>query len=138
MAGMVVDASVAIAWVHPAQATPELDFLLSQMGQGLVLAVPAIWPVETANALVVLERRKKLTVQERDAAFAVLGGLPAEIDHEMAGNAFGSLARLASKHVLSVYDAAYLELALRLKLPLACRDGALREAAKRCGVTLLV
>ena len=55
---LIVDASVAIAWVHPGQATPETDALLAEVNAGAILVVPALWPVETANALVVLERRK--------------------------------------------------------------------------------
>ena len=135
---LIVDASVAIAWVHPGQATPETDTLLAAVDAGAVLVVPALWPVETANALVVLERRKKLTVEERDAALAALRGLAFETDHEMSAVALTHLAQLAADHALSVYDAAYLELAVRLRIPLACKDGPLREAAKRRRVRLLL
>ena len=134
---LIVDASVAIAWVHPGQATPETDALLAEVNEGAILVVPALWPVETANALVVLERRKKLTAEERDDALAALRGLAIETDHEMSVLAFTKLAQLAADHALSVYDAAYLELAVRLKIPLACKDGPLREAAKRRRVPLL-
>jgi len=65
-----------------------------------------------------------------------LGGLPARIDHEAAVFAFGRLSDLATKHGLSVYDAAYLELAQRRKLALACKDEKLRQAARRSGVRL--
>lgn len=134
---LIVDASVAVAWVHPAQATPETDQLLARVTSGMHLVVPALWPLETANALVVLTRRKKLTEEERDAALAALMGLPVEVDGEMAVLAFTRLAPLAAELGLSVYDAAYLELALRLKVPLACKDGPLREAAKSRRVTVL-
>ena len=63
--------------------------------------------------------------------------LAVTLDHEMASLAFTRLSALAFQHGLSIYDAAYLELALRKKLPLACKDGPLRGAAKRCRVKLL-
>ena len=61
-----------------------------------------------------------------------LQNLSVELDHEMSSLAFTTLSALAGEHRLSIYDAAYLELALRKKLPLGCKDGPLREAAKRC------
>ncbi len=123
--------------MHPAQATPKSNALLQAIHDGAIIKVPALWPLETANALLVLVRRGKLTEEERRDALSALTGLCAEIDHETASLAFTKLSRLASEHRLSVYDATYLELALRTKLPLACKDGPLREAAKRCGVKLL-
>lgn len=132
----VVDASVAIGWVHPGQATAETAATLEAMAQGAGLEVPALWPVEVANALTVLVRRRKLTANERSTALRWLRGLPFKLDHEMALLALTELAELASAHRISVYDAAYLELAQRRKLPLACQDGSLRKAARRAGVEL--
>ena len=128
---LVVDASVATAWVHPAQATTQTDALLIQIGQGTKVVVPALWPLEMANVLLVLERRKKLTAEERTTALIALRALAFTLDHEMSVLAFTKLSQLGSELALSVYDAAYLELSLRLKLPLACKDGPLREAARR-------
>jgi predicted nucleic acid-binding protein len=128
---LIVDASVAIAWVHPGQATLETSALLGRVEQGTSLVVPAFWPVEVANALLVLERRGKLTAGERSIALEALLGLDDQIDHEMSSRALTRLSQLAAEMKLSAYDAAYLELALRLKLPLACRDGPLRVAAKK-------
>jgi predicted nucleic acid-binding protein len=133
----VVDASVAIAWVHPAQATSRSQALLQAVHDGAVVHAPALWPLETANALLVLTRRGKLTQKERESALSALRKLSVVLDHEMASIAFTGLSDLASRRALSIYDAAYLELASRKKLPLACRDGALREAAKRLRVKLL-
>jgi uncharacterized protein (TIGR03382 family) len=132
----VADASVAIGWVHPAQATVQTDAMLDALGEGATLDVPALWPLEVANALVVLQRRRKLTQYEREAGLAFLRGLPIRVDHEMAALAFSHLSELASAHQLSVYDAAYLELAQRRKLRLACKDGSLRKAARRAGISL--
>lgn len=128
---LVVDASIAIAWVHPSQATTQTNALLLQIGQGTQVVVPALWPLEVANALLALERRKKLTAEERVTALKALQALAFTLDYEMSVLAFTELSRLASTLTLSVYDAAYLELAGRLKLPLACKDGPLRDAARR-------
>lgn len=133
----VVDASVAVAWVHPAQATAETDAMLQAVADGAVIVVPALWPLEVANALLSLVRRNRLNAEERVKALAWLTALPVKIDHETAALGFTKLSALASEHTLSVYDAAYLELALRRKLPLGCKDGPLRAAAKQAGVRLL-
>jgi predicted nucleic acid-binding protein len=133
----VVDASIAIAWVHPAQATTQSEAVLDLAAGGAVVRAPALWPLETANALLVLTRRGKLTEEERISAQAALAQLSVLLDYEMAALAFGKLPDLATRYGLSVYDAAYLELALRRKLAIACRDGPLRAAAKRARVKLL-
>jgi predicted nucleic acid-binding protein len=132
----VADASVAIGWVHPAQATPHTAAMLDAIEAGATLEVPALWPLEVANALTVLQRRRKLTDGERDVGLGWLRGLPLRIDYEMALLAFSRLSELASAHQLSVYDAAYLELAQRRRRALGCKDGPLRDAARRAGVRL--
>jgi len=132
----IVDASVAVGWVHPAQATTETDAMLDAIAGGATLEVPALWPLEVANALLVLVRRRKLTEEERQTGLGWLRGLPLRIDQEMAVLAFSRLSELSTKHRLSVYDAAYLDVAQRRKLPLGCKDGPLQEAAKHAGVRL--
>ena len=132
----VADASVAVGWVHPGQATPQTAAMLDAIGEGATLEVPALWPLEVANALMVLVRRRKLNEGERQTGMGWLRGLPLRIDPEAASLAFSRLSELATAHQLSVYDAAYLELAQRRKLALACTDGPLRKAAKQAGVTL--
>ena len=132
----VADASVAVGWVHPSQATPEASAMLDAIADGTTLVVPALWPLEVANALTVLRRRAKLTEKERQAALGWMRGLRVQVDHEMALLAFSTLAELAANHGLSVYDAAYLEVAQRRSLPLGCKDGPLRKAAMAAGVEL--
>ncbi|HEV2718913.1 MAG TPA: type II toxin-antitoxin system VapC family toxin [Thermoanaerobaculia bacterium] len=132
----VVDASVAVGWIHPAQATTRTAAMLDAMAEGATLEVPALWPLEVANALVVLVRRRKLTEEEREIALGWLRVLPIRVDHEMSSLAFSRLSELAAAHRLSVYDAAYLELAQRRKLPLSSNNGPLRKAARNCGVQL--
>lgn len=132
----VADASVAVGWVHPAQATPQTAAMLDAIAEGAMLEVPALWPLEVANALTVLVRRRRLTADECQAGFGWLRGLRLRVDHEMASLAFSRLSELATAHQLSVYDATYLELAQRRRLVLGCKDGPLREAAKRSGIRL--
>jgi predicted nucleic acid-binding protein len=132
----VADASVAIAWVHPAQATTQTAAMLDAIADGATLEVPALWPLEVANALIVLVRRRKLGDDERQTALGWLSGLRVRMDHEAASLAWSRLSELASACQLSVYDAAYLELAQRRQLALGCKDGPLRKAAKRAGVDL--
>lgn len=132
----VADASVAIGWVHPAQATTQTASMLDAIADGATLEVPALWPLEVANALIVLVRRRKLTEDERQAGLGWLRGLRVRVDQEMSELAFSRLSELAAAHQLSVYDAAYLELALRRTLVLGCKDGPLRAAARHAGVNL--
>jgi predicted nucleic acid-binding protein len=132
----VADASVTIGWVHPGQATKQTAAMLDAIADGATLEVPALWPLEVANALLVLVRRRKLDEDERQAGLGWLRGLRVRVDHEMSELAFSRLSELAAAHQLSVYDAAYLELAARRRLLLGCEDGPLRAAAKRAGVSL--
>jgi predicted nucleic acid-binding protein len=132
----VADASVTIGWVHPGQATAKTAEMLDAIADGATLEVPAVWALEVANALLVLVRRRKLAEDERQAGLGWLRGLRVRIDHEAASLGFSRLSELASAHRLSVYDAAYLELAQRRSLPLGCQDGPLRKAATTVGVRL--
>lgn len=132
----VADASVAIAWVHAGQATPTTQALLAAIADGAIFEVPAIWPLEVANALLVLRRRGRLTERERTAAMEGLGRLPHVVDAEAIDLAFGPLCDLGAKYGISVYDAAYIELAKRRGLPLACKDGPLLAAARRARVPI--
>ena len=132
----VADASVAVGWMHPGQATRQTATMLDAIAEGATLEVPALWPLEVANALLVLVRRRKLTEEERQAGLGWLRGLRLRIDHEMASLAFSRLSELAAANQLSIYDAAYLELAQRRSLMLGCKDGPLGKAAKQAGVRL--
>lgn len=131
-----MDASVAIGWVHPGQANADASALLDAMAAGATIEVPALWSLEVANALTVLVRRRKLAADERSLALGWLRGLPLRVDHDGAALAFSVLSELAFRFDLSVYDATYLELAIRRRLPLACADGPLRSAASKTGVEL--
>ena len=133
----VVDSSVGFAWVHPSQATADTNALLDQVGAGATVVVPTLWFAEIANGLLVLQRRRKLTAGERKTALETLSKLNFTVDEASGNAAFGKASELAEGFNITVYDAIYLELALRRKLPLASRDGALWNAAKKAGLKVL-
>jgi predicted nucleic acid-binding protein len=136
-ASFIVDASVGFAWVYEEQSTPETDGLLNQVAAGATVVVPALWFLEMANVLLVAQRRHRLTALHRKAALGKLAAMQFTMDEEGMRHAFSITSELAEKHGLTIYDATYLELALRRSLPLASRDEALKTVARRCGVKTL-
>lgn len=136
-AAFVVDASIAFAWVLPSQASPQADALLKRIEVGDEAVVPPLWFLEVANGLLIAERRKTMTAGERRLALERLGALGIAVDEANARDAFGPTLALAEQYGLSVYDAAYLELAVRRSLPLGTRDRALQSAAERSGIPQL-
>ena len=136
--GFIADSSVGVAWAVASQANDATDKLLDEVATGTPVVVPTLWPFEVANSLLVLLRRKRILAPERDRALGALARLPLVVDDEGPRLALGRISELAAEHGLSVYDAAYLELALRRKLPLASRDEALCKAAQGCRVKLLL
>ncbi len=130
----VVDASVAFAWVYPSQASPKTDALLKLIESGTVAVVPPLWFLEVANGLLAAQRRKLITAVVRRQALEQLSALDLTVDETGARGAFDRTSVLADQYGLSVYDAVYLEIALRRRLPLGTRDRALLKAADRCGV----
>ncbi len=134
----VADSSVAIAWTVQSQGSAECDALLEEVSVGRDFVTTALWPFEAANTLLVLERRKRIESSYRKTALAALSALRPILDDEGIDRALGETTDLANRYGLTVYDAAYLEVAKRRKLPLATRAGALQDAARKCGLTLLI
>ena len=99
--------------------------------------VPGLWRLEVANVLQMNVNRRRHRTTFRDAALADLALLPIHLDGDTDRHAWDETLRLAERHELTVYDAAYLELALRRKIALATLDRQLRAAAAREGVQLL-
>lgn len=127
----VADNSVVIAWFSRTQATPYTDRFYKRLSNDEVV-VPSVWPYEFANALAVLERRKLLTAALADEVIRSAARLVTRIDSPPAPPV--TLLALARRHGLSAYDAAYLELAQRLRVPLAAKDSTLATAAKNLGL----
>jgi predicted nucleic acid-binding protein len=131
---IVVDVSIAAAWLFVDEATPVTDAILEQVVVGGAV-VPALVPVEAANVLVQAERRKRIAPALVDRMLDILAGLPIEVEPppRMPQRAVD----LARAHRLTVYDALYLEAAIRRGLPLATLDRDLRTAAHAAGVSVL-
>ena len=130
----VVDNSIAVAWYFPAQATPESDRAFKLLA-GQTAYAPPIWRQEFAHVLKKAIRTRRITEAEAFEIIAQHESLPFFINETAAPTS--ELLKLALRHELSAYDASYLELALRLQLPLATKDDALRAAAKQCGIALI-
>ena len=132
----VVDASVALAWCFEDKATAYAESVLDRLQQTEAV-VPAIWPLEVANVLLMAERRQRLTEAQTARLVQLLWGLPITIDTEGLTQALGPMLSLGREYGLSAYDTSYLELAMRQGLSLATQDADLREAAARAGVPLV-
>lgn len=132
----VIDSSVTLAWVYGEETTAAIAEVLARLKDTGAWA-PGLWRLEVANVLEMSVRRGRHDASFRDAALADLTVLPVSIDAETDRQAWGTTVRLAAQHRLTVYDAAYLELAQRRGLPLATLDTELRNAASAEGLILL-
>lgn len=133
----VLDSSLAVAWCLDDEKTSETESVLNLFSGGAEALVPHLWAWDVNNVLVIVERAKRLTAAQRLERVAVLRSLSIVLDtaaHELSWSATAELAR---EHKLTTYDAAYLEMALRLNVPLGSLDVALRTAAKKRGIPLL-
>jgi predicted nucleic acid-binding protein len=137
MSGFVADASATLPWCFEDEATPATEALLERLRTGELAVVPAHWSTEVMNGLMMAVRRRRIDLA-RVARFARdLTALPIHVEPPHAPAAWEAVIRVASQHQLTVYDAAYLELAERTHLPLATLDGDLRRAALAASVTLV-
>ncbi|MHB8744161.1 MAG: type II toxin-antitoxin system VapC family toxin [Sulfuricaulis sp.] len=132
----VVDNSVALAWCFEDEHTQPIIDLLDRVAETGAVA-PSLWPLEALNGLLMAERRKRLDSKRRQRLAGFLRDLPVTLDTETADQAWTATIRLAERYRLTLYDAAYLELAQRRKLPLATLDEDLIKAGKVLGMTLL-
>ena len=131
---VVLDASFVIAWAYR-EAPPELDSLIRQVVEG-VACVPAHWILEITDSLVISERRGKLQSGQRQEILKTIKLLPIKTDDETWLRGWDAIPALAERFGLSTYDATYLELAMRLQVPLATLDQDLARAAREAGVAL--
>jgi predicted nucleic acid-binding protein len=132
---IVLDASVALTWCFKNEATAAADRVLERLAIETA-AVPALWHLEIANVLALSERRQRITPAASAEFIALLETLVIIVDEETPSRAFGRVLDLAREERLTAYDAAYLELAMRLGLPLASKDADLCDAAERLGVSV--
>ena len=136
MTDLVLDASVALSWCFKNEATAAGDRVLERLATEAA-SVPAIWHLEIANVLALSERRTRITSANSSEFIALLETLDVVIDEETPSRALGRVLDLARAERLTAYDAAYLELAMRLGIPLVSKDADLCDAAERLGVAVL-
>ncbi|MBW4035465.1 MAG: type II toxin-antitoxin system VapC family toxin [Proteobacteria bacterium] len=124
----VLDNSVALAWCFADEQTKPIMAILDRLIE-TGATVPQLWPIEALNGLLTAHRRGRIDRNLLDHLISLLKSLPITIDGDTAPRIWTETAALAAKHGLTAYDACYLELAVRLRLPLATADKALRAAA---------
>ena len=133
---LVLDTSITMTWCFADESSPTSAGVLRRV-EAEGATVPSLWPVEVANALLVGERRRRLTEADLSRFLRLLHALPLRIEEVAWPTVLGPVRVLARDQRLSVYDASFLELALRSGLPLATQDQRLRAAAERVGLELV-
>ncbi len=136
MPSFVADASLAMAWCFQDEATPATRKLLEGISDQSIL-VPAWWYIEITNVLALAEQKGRIHADQIADFIALIEALDVEIDMEAPQRAFSDLLPLCRAHSLTSYDAIYLDLAIRRKLPLGTLDEPLRKVARKLGIKLL-
>ena len=132
----VLDCSMTMAWVFPDEANESTNALRESLLKDYAV-VPVLWPIEVGNVLLVATRRGRITEDDWPRIRDDLQALPIDVDPESCDRVLDTVLPIANEHELSVYDAIYLELALRLGLPLATLDKKLIAAGKTAGVEII-
>ena len=136
MSAFVLDCSAAIAFLFEDEASPAADALLDRLKEDSA-AVPALWRLELGNVLAGAERAGRISEPQLIAYLELVRELPIVTDTATDERALREVLALARKEGLTTYDAAYLELSLRLNVPLATKDASLVSAAQRLGVDII-
>jgi predicted nucleic acid-binding protein len=126
---LVLDASITLGWYFDDERSAAGDTILDRVTESGAI-VPVLWRYEVANGFQMAVRRRRIDAGYRDASLAELRLLPVAVDHAGADLAWTAVLGFAERFRLTMYDAAYLELAHRRGLPLATGDRALRAAAR--------
>lgn len=133
---LVIDSSITVAWFVPDERSSETQRTLDRVIEhGAV--VPIHWRLEVGNALLMALRRRRITVPQRNEAFDLLLSLQLTTDDDTIDLAWIVSLDIAERFQLTLYDACYLELAKRRRLPLATLDRELCAAAQQIGVELV-
>lgn len=136
--GFVADASVGVSWAALSQSSEAGEHLLAEVASGAPLVVPVLWMFEVANALLILLRRRRIDSDQFTRGRDALSHLMPVLDEEDPRLALKDISDLAERYSLTIYDATYLELAIRRRLSLASFDSALNRAARLCSVKTLL
>ena len=132
-ARFVVDNSVVMSWCFEDEGNSYAEAVLESL-EAEEAFVPAIWPLEVGTVLLVAEREKRLSRASVVRFLELLGSLPIVVEQETPERMLKEIVSLAREHRLSTYDASYLDLAMKLDLPLSTQDTSLVKAAKKCKV----
>lgn len=128
---------MTVAWCFPDEHLAGAEAILDSLSQSAEAIAPSIWPFEVANALIIGERRNRISVAQVTLLLRRLRDLPIALDPARTENVFERILPFARQEHLTEYDAAYLELAIREGLPLATLDADLRRAARKAGISLV-
>ena len=133
---LVLDSSATLAWIYGDETTEEIRRVFEIVADPGAF-VPSLWRLEVANSLTGAVRRRRIDLEFRRAALADLALLDIAVDDQTDLNAWGETLALADRFRLTVYDAAYVELASRRRLPLATLDAEMRAAGAALGLRLM-
>jgi predicted nucleic acid-binding protein len=133
MREFVLDCSATVPWAFASEATPATDRLLDALAKGAKAWVPALWHLELGNVLLGAKRKGRIDQAGIEQFLAALNVYDIEVDDQTMTIAWAKTLSLAEAYELTVYDGAYLELALRKGLPLASLDRSLRKAMEQAG-----
>ena len=130
---LVVDASIALTWCFEDEVTAATEAIEVRVEEEGAI-VPGLWRLEIANALLIAERRGRIARAGIEQRLELLAALPIDTDAQTDGRAWNDTLLLARAERLTLYDASYLELAIRVDATLVTLDRELARAARRMGV----
>jgi predicted nucleic acid-binding protein len=138
MAVFILDASVCLAWCFEDETTDEIRRLFERLSTGDSAAVPAHWPIEVSNGLLLAHRRKRISPNTHSQYWNQFFGLPIIVNGPLEMSDVDRVMAISEKHGLTTYDGAYVDLALRRGAGLASLDSSMIRAAKAEGISLLL
>jgi predicted nucleic acid-binding protein len=133
---LVLDASIALTWCFEDEASVETDLIFESIQQSGA-SIPALWHLEITNILVMAEKEGRLSSAQSHYFLNLIESLGLTVVTLSPEIICGEVCELARNHGLTTYDAIYLVLAMRLGVPLATKDKALRTVATRLGTEVL-
>jgi len=136
MQDFVIDNSVVMSWCFQDETSKYTDAVLGHLEEATAY-VPAIWPLEVGNVLLVAERRKRLSQADSSRFISLLFDLPIIVEQELPERMLSEILSLAREYKLSSYDASYLDIAMRKGLPIASTDKHILAAAKRSNIPIV-
>jgi predicted nucleic acid-binding protein len=133
MASVVLDSSIGAAWCFPDEETSYTKAVLQTVAAPSEAVAPRLWAYEIRNSVLLGVRRNRITQAHAEDFLDTLNSLPIRLADPPS---YDAVFALAGRYALTVYDAAYLDLAIREGLPVATLDKALTRAAEQSGVAV--